>query len=212
MVKKKSKVNSCAEIRYIFITVCVVAFVFLIVMIDSNYKVSMPEVVLEPNNYWNNTVLVKISKDSVSRYRLIGYKYCINTSNTEDNCDWKDTYTKNFEVYQNGVNYVFIKGMDEKENLSKSIMKIIRIDNDAPDITNVNVENKTENEITIKVDAYDLLTSIKYYYSINGGEYVEGNNTFTFKELSPKTNYQIRVRAIDEVGNKKEVGINESTN
>ena len=211
MVKKKKKKTSLVEIRYIVATVIVVMVVFLIVVLNNGSKITKPEFVVEPNNTWNKSAIVKITKDSIGKNRIVGYMYCINTEDKEDSCDWKQTVTKNFEIYQNGVNYVFIKGLDEEDNLSKAVKTIVRIDNDAPNIVSVDIVDKKENEITVKTDAFDAISSIKYYYSINNGEFVEGNNTYTYNNLESNTKYSIRVKVVDEALNEKEIGFEETT-
>lgn len=185
-----------------------IAFIFLVYP-----KVSEPQIEydINPNTIWNKKVVVKVSKDSISKYPIKYYEYCINSNDSDKDCDWKITNTKNVEVYENGVNYVFIRGVDEKDRKSKSVVAKLSIDNNSPIINDIKVINKTNNSITIKAKAQDILSNIKYYYSIDGLNYVQANDEYTFDNLSSKTKYKLYTKIIDEAENEQIAVIEETT-
>ncbi len=71
-------------------------------------------------------------------------------------------------------------------------------------INDVTTSNITTDSITLTVNAVAGENAIaKYYFSNNGGtSYVEStNNTYTFSELEPETEYSITVYVVDSIGN-----------
>ncbi len=69
-----------------------------------------------------------------------------------------------------------------------------------PSITKVETTTKY-NQISVTTDAtkgsYDVA---KYYYSIDGKDYVEGSTTYTFTGLTEKTTHTIKVKVVDTQG------------
>ena len=69
-----------------------------------------------------------------------------------------------------------------------------------PNITKVETTTKY-NQISVTTDAtkgsYDVA---KYYYSIDGKNYVEGSTTYTFTGLTEKTTHTIKVKVVDTQG------------
>ena len=101
-------------------------------------RVTPPELTVEPelNNgqQYRKDAIVKVSKDSKSRYKITHYDYCISDSVISDQCDWKETNTKNVQIFENGHHYVFMRGVDEKNNKSKPTYVEVYIDNSTPSI------------------------------------------------------------------------------
>ena len=81
-----------------------------------------------------------------------------------------------------------------------------------PIIDNISTVSTT-NSITVVASAHDQLGSIvKYEYSINDGDYIEGSNSYTFTGLTSGKEYNIKVKITNDSGmwveNKLVVGTN----
>ena len=216
-VKKNEKgINSYQEIKVIAIIVFVVIIGLVVVLLGlQNNSISKPEIKIEPEVYdteWRKSAIIKITKDSKSKARIVGYNYCINDSKSTDNCDWKLTTTKNIEVYKNGTNYVHIRALDENDKEGDELVTIIKIDNDAPNVSRVRVTNNQNGEITLSVEANDTYSNIKYYYGLNEDNLEEAGDTYTFKNLEANKKYDLMVKVVDEIGNSKIVVTRETAN
>ena len=74
------------------------------------------------------------------------------------------------------------------------------IDTTPPVIDNISTSSTT-NSITVVTTASDDMGSItKYEYSIDNNAYVEGNNSYTFTNLTQNTNHTITVRVTNTEG------------
>lgn len=211
MIKKIESYIKKMDSRKIYLIGIIIMIISGTLVIKSmNKMVSKPEVVIEPNEEkWQQKVIVKIIKDSESKNKIEKYKYCI--AKDINKCEWQETKTKNFEVYENGINKVYIKGVDEAGNESKALIKEVKIDNETPVIKNIKIKEKSKNSITIETKAEDNNTTIKYYYGINEKEYEEGQEEYTYNELKEKNSYQIKVKVQDEAENEKEAIIEVKT-
>ena len=214
--KNNKKVNNFQEIKMIAIIVAIVVFALVVVFVGFNDgKIAKPEIKIEPDaisTEWRKAAIVKIIKEPKSKTRIVGYNYCINNSKSTDDCDWKMTITKNIQVFKNGENYVHIRAVDENEKEGKELLTTIKIDNDGPNISSFNVTNNANGEITVAVDANDDYSNVKYYYSVDDGDYVEGSSVYTYKGLESEKTYILKLKVVDEADNMKTVAIQEKAN
>ncbi|MCR5483423.1 MAG: InlB B-repeat-containing protein [Bacilli bacterium] len=130
------------------------------------------------------------------------YLYCVSETNDINTCEWKRTDTKNIEIGKSGIWYVWFKGVSKSGKESKpSEVEIVKIDNDAPVVTNIKTKTTT-NSIDVTVEAYDALSeSIKYYYSISNQRYVESDDNYLFENLKSNTWYSLKIKVVDSVNN-----------
>lgn len=150
---------------------------------------------------WVKSDIVYVVKEP-NKDKIKNYEYCITNKKSIKNCNWKDTFTKNTEVSQTGKWYVYFKAKYVNNKYSK-ISNVIEvfIDNESPIIGNLE-ETITNNSIKIKVNASDKHSGIEgYYYSINGSDYEKGENVREFNNLESNTNYKIKIKVIDKIGN-----------
>jgi len=77
-------------------------------------------------------------------------------------------------------------------------------DKEKPVVNNI-IEEVKEKEIKIKVEAVDNVGVTEYWYAINDNEFVKGEkDTYTYNNLNPNTNYEIKVYVKDSAGNQSE--------
>ena len=196
----------------VIIGVVIVALIVVLVGFTKNV-ITRPEFRIEPeltDTEWRKTAIIKITKDSNSKYKLVGYRYCINDSKSTVDCDWKISLTKNIEVYQDGINYVHIKALDEKDREGNEAIAIVKIDSDSPNVSSFKVIEKNNGEIKVNVEAKDALTNIKYFYSTDGQSYVEGNKEYVYTGLEVGKKYTLYTKVVDEAGNAKTVAMEET--
>ena len=157
----------------------------------------------QASDNWNKSNIVYVSEDAhINNTKIDYYKYCISRSKSSSTCDFKDTYTKNIEISESGIWFVWFKGVGENgEESSLSNRLKVTIDNESPIITTIDKTISTRS-IEVKVDAKDSLSGInKYLYSIDNQEFIESNKSYTFTSLEENKNYSIRVRVIDKANN-----------
>lgn len=99
---------------------------------------------------------------------------------------------------------ILTDGTNETEPASVSIKDTI-----LPTVSQITTGAVTDNSITVTVIANDnesgLATTGTYKYFLNGTETTTiESNTYTFSGLSSETNYNIKVEAYDQAGNKGE--------
>ena len=89
-------------------------------------------------------------------------------------------------------------------NITEVSKEITKIDNKNPELS-INSSSTTKS-ITIVGNATDDSGIEKYEYSINDGDYINNGkyNNYTFNELVHNTDYKIKVRVTDKVGNQTE--------
>ena len=152
---------------------------------------------------WEKKILVKISKDPETSKKISYYEYCISDKMDTKNCTWEKTLTKSVELSKNGKYYISFRAVFEDNTRSKiSTPQLVKIDNANPKIEKVDKLEITENSIKVYVHAVDNESGVnKYYYSLDGINYVEGNKEYTFTGLNENTEYEIYVKVVDEVGN-----------
>ena len=164
-----------------------------------------------PTNWTNGNVIVEI-QSRVEGYRL---QYSTNGVN------WSD-YNGEIQISDNGTTIYarLYDGTSAGDVTSKTISNIDRL---SPNTFTPAIQ-VTTNSITIEANTTDRpATSIDGSSGIRGyrfskdngyswtGEQVSG--TYTFSGLTSGTNYQVKVKAIDNAGNERETtAINETTN
>ena len=218
IIVNKKKDNEDDRKKKIILLLLLLLLLFLIFVInvgDLIFDIPTSPKVTNKNvkDEWTNTSMVTIEKDSKTRSGVKYYLYCINKENNSKSCKWNRASSKNIEVTENGINYVFIKAVNENGKEGKvSDPIIVKIDGKAPEIINI---KKTEKETSVKVevDAKDLESGIdKYYYKIDDKEYEESSkNTYTFKDLKENTEYTVTVKVVDKAGNEKVISFKVKT-
>jgi hypothetical protein len=162
---------------------------------------------------WQNSAIIYVSKDSITRKGLDYYNYCITTEAKSSNCSWIRTDTKNVKISESGHYYIFFRGVDiNNKSSNDSNREEVFIDNDNPIIDSVDI-NKTSSVISVRVNAKEELSGIKaYYFSIDGKNFLEGENNYEFNGLKPNTEYTIYVKVEDNTGNVIETSQKVKTN
>ena len=159
-------------------------------------------VIKSENHEWSMNTLVSVNKDAIMKNELSYYEYCVTKSKNTLKCNWKRTDTKNIQVSVTGKWYVYFRAIDKKNVKSKiSNREYVQIDNEAPIINDVS-EQLTLNSIKLTVKAVDNHSGIdKYYYSLDGIDFIESKEEYVFENLSPNTEYEITIKVLDKLGN-----------
>ena len=119
--------------RFIIILLLLLLFFFFLLDVD-DLIIGTP---LRPrltkvDENWYKEKVVKIEEDAYTRKNLSHYLYCIRQDDDISKCEWKETYTKNVVVSQNGENYVWFKGVTDDGLVGKPSDPIkVKIDNEA---------------------------------------------------------------------------------
>ncbi len=180
---------------------CIFMTLFLNGTISRVFTTSAP--VIKSNSHeWSKNALVSVEKDATMRNKLSYYEYCVSKGKSTLNCNWIKTTTKNAQISLSGKWYVYFRGVDEKNQTSKvSNREYVLVDNDAPVIENLS-EKITSTSIKLNVKALDKHSGIdKFYYSIDDGTLIEGDNEYTFENLSPNHEYKVTIKVVDKLGN-----------
>lgn len=210
IMKKKSTSDEEKKKRKWLIILLLLLLLFFLFILDVDDlllgKPLRPKLSKVDDN-WHQQMVVKIEKDSITRKKMSHYLYCIRQDKNVNKCNWQRTDTKSVLVSQNGINYVWIKGVTEDGKVGKPSKPLeVKIDNEAAE--DIKISKKvTETTIKIKVTANDKESKVeKYYYKIEDKEYIESkDNTYTFNDLEPGKTYRITVKVVDELGNEKEI-------
>lgn len=203
-----SRIEKQEERRRKLLVIIVMA---LILLIGFNVGEIVAKIPTRPgvesvSDEWYSSKTVRINKDSKSKNGIKYYLYCISKSKDGRDCKWKRTRSKNVKVTEEGLNYVFFKAVSKKgrEGVVSKVVEV-RIDTKEPEISEIKIE-KTANSIKLNIDALDKESGVaKYYYSIDGKEFIEGVSEKLFNGLESSKNYKIRIRIEDKVGNIKEI-------
>ena len=155
-----------------------------------------------PNTYTNQEVTVKITS-KIDGYTLQYSKY------GTDNWEY---YTDKITAEHNGV--IYVRLWNGKEAGGYTTVNIGNIDRLDPKEFSLNVKEVTENSITVEGSTEDAeateedgCSEIKvYYFSKDNGatwEPSEGQEetSYTFTGLTEGTDYQIKMKAVDNAGN-----------
>jgi len=185
--------------------------------VDKNgIKTNLYETEVTTNEY-NNPVVNSVSHTST----LNSITLSVNATKG-DNDIVKYYYSKdNGQTYEesDSNSYVFnnlkdtteykikVKVLDSYGRYSTEFVKAISTETYIlPSVTNVTPTTKY-NQISVSVVGANGTNNIsKYYYSINDGAYTESaNSSYTFTGLNEKTNYSIKVKAVDTLGRESNV-------
>ena len=175
-----------------------------------------PKVILKESNIkkdklacFQKTVL---QIENTSNKKMVYYEYCIKNEKGTKGCEWKSTTTNNIVVAENGHKYVSVRGIDEDGNRTQVAEIELYIDNENPIIKNFKATKITGNSISVEARAEDKGCGLnKYYYSLDGKNYVEGSKEYTFNNLRNNTRYRVYVKVEDVVGNSIVVSMEVST-
>ena len=134
---------------------------------------------------------------------------------TELNTGIKGTFSKIYKIYFNGISkdeeqeYDLYLYVDESVTDTSTMNKTFKAgvaakvqDYTFASVTNVTTSNITTNSITISATATNGANPISKYYFSNGEDYIDNgnNNTYTFNNLSPGTEYTFSVYVVDSLG------------
>ena len=106
-----------------------------------------------------------------------------------------------------GKYYIHTKAEDKVGNIKEEVYGPYLLDNTAPEVL-VKLDGTTSNKIKLKVEATDTEAGIKgYYYSRDGGNtysHIQTSGIYMYTRLKNNTEYKIRVKVEDNLGNVKE--------
>ena len=106
-----------------------------------------------------------------------------------------------------GKYYIHTKAEDKVGNIKEEVYGPYLLDNEAPEVL-VKLDGTTSNKIKLKVEATDTEAGIKgYYYSRDGGNtysHMQTSGIYMYTRLKNNTEYKIRVKVEDNLGNVKE--------
>ena len=106
-----------------------------------------------------------------------------------------------------GKYYIHTKAEDKVGNIKEEVYGPYLLDNKAPEVL-VKLDGTTSNKIKLKVEAEDTEAGIKgYYYSRDGGNtysHMQTSGIYMYTRLKNNTEYKIRVKVEDNLGNVKE--------
>jgi len=156
------------------------------------YKIPQVESVEETSTLNGITVSVNATAGDG---KVVKYLYSINDEEYIES----DNSNYTFENLEDTSEYkIKIKVKDENGYESTEWMKNINTEVYVlPSITKVE-SSATYNSITLTTTAVKGREEIgKYWYSVNGEEFVEGSSVYTIKNLSEKTDYNIKVKVSD---------------
>ena len=106
-----------------------------------------------------------------------------------------------------GKYYIHTKAEDKVGNIKEEVYGPYLLDNEAPEVL-VKLDGTTSNKIKLKVEATDTEAGIKgYYYSRDGGNtysQMQTSGIYMYTRLKNNTEYKIRVKVEDKLGNVKE--------
>ena len=163
--------------------------------------------VLETDDGWGKERIVKVVKDANSNKPISYYEYCVKKEEKNE-CNWEKTYTKNTKVGKTGKWIVIFRAVNEEGKKGKEASIVVYVDNESPNVEDFKIQKEDTKTITVKTEAKDSHSGIdKYMYSLDGINYIEGKEEYTFKELEASKEYTLYVKVIDKVGNEKIVNI-----
>jgi hypothetical protein len=152
--------------------------------------------------------IVSLTKVAKIPFTKVGhYEYCIKEKGSLKACDWKKTDTKSVVMSENGEWEVVFRGVGLSTKRSVESNKVLVQIDTIPPVLDVYDNYATNNSLKIKVDAHDNVTkkeNIRYFYSIDDGEYYGGNEEYEFKNLEANSVHKISIKLIDELGNESE--------
>lgn len=160
---------------------------------------------------WTKTATIVATTDATfGGSGLDHYEYCISSTDTTDNCEWKISSVNAIRVRNLGTSYIWLRGVSEYGVISDiSNYAITRIDRTKPEAT---AEiTTTTSSINVAIAATDDSGIKGYEYSINDSEYIADSENHTFDELSAGTTYRIKIKITDLAGNTKYLSYDATT-
>ena len=136
---------------------------------------------------------------------IVKYYYSKDNGQTYEE---SDTNSYVFNNLKDTTEYkIKVKVLDSYGRYSTEFVKAVSTETYIlPSVTSVTPTTKY-NQISVSVVGANGTNNIsKYYYSINDGAYTERtNSSYTFTGLNEKTNYSIKVKAVDTLGRESNV-------
>ena len=169
-----------------------------------------PTITVSNENEWTNSKEVTITYPEVEGakyYYRIEEKSEISLLSVEEN--WIETQDRITTITVSNNATVYAK-IEKEGQFKEEETDIKNVDSTAPELT-INTSSTTK-DITVVANAIDTESGVdNYQYSINDGEYVDHGkyNNYTFDKLAHNTEYKIKVKVTDKMGNavEKEVMI-----
>lgn len=115
-LKPKNKKNLK---RNIIIMIIIIILFFIHIIRTTDLIIPTAPRITKGNNNWYKSKVVKVEKDSKTKYGIKYYQYCINKNKGIRNCKWNITKTKNVRVVKNGKYYVYFRAVDKKKRIGR---------------------------------------------------------------------------------------------
>lgn len=171
-----------------------------------------PSITSSIEDWSNNAAVISISDPAYfGGLGLDHYEYCVSTVADIDTCEWKTTSVMNIRIRNSGISYVWVRGIS-KNNVITDASNLVttKIDRTKPD-GSVSF-SATTNTITATVAAEDNNAVTSIAYSIDGSDYIVGEEEYTFDNLVSGTEYTIKIKITDIAGNIRYLSYKQSTN
>lgn len=169
----------------------------------------------EPSDWTNQNVTVTISE--TTKYYKIQYKTEADTGKIGETSTWTDypynglVVERNEKIYVRLVDEITEQVVDTADNNDKLIGEVTNIDKLSPNDLEISVI-KTTNSIEINANTEDAETTEEYgssgiygyAFSIDDGKTwtdIQESGTYKFENLKQTTEYKVKVKAVDIVGN-----------
>ena len=173
-------------------------------VIVSNIDKEQPEITANKESTTEYKKEVEVELKARDNNELKKLEYAVSISSTVE----PSTYSRvNGKVKINNVTgkyYIWAKAEDSVGNIRKKVYGPYLLDNKKPEV-NLVLDGTTTNKIKLKVVASDPEAGIKgYYYSRDGGQSYSGlqeSGIYMYTRLKNDTEYKIRVKVEDKLGN-----------
>ena len=173
-------------------------------VIVSNIDKELPEITANKESTTEYKKEVEVELKARDNNELKKLEYAVSISSTVE----PSTYSRvNGKVKINNVTgkyYIWAKAEDSVGNIRKKVYGPYLLDNKKPEV-NLVLDGTTTNKIKLKVVASDPEAGIKgYYYSKDGGQSYSGlqeSGIYMYTRLKNDTEYKIRVKVEDKLGN-----------
>ena len=173
-------------------------------VIVSNIDKELPEITANKESTTEYKKEVEVELKARDNNELKKLEYAVSLSSTVE----PSTYSRvNGKVKINNVTgkyYIWAKAEDSVGNIRKKVYGPYLLDNKKPEV-NLVLDGTTTNKIKLKVVASDPEAGIKgYYYSRDGGQSYSGlqeSGIYMYTRLKNDTEYKIRVKVEDKLGN-----------
>ena len=173
-------------------------------VIVSNIDKEQPEITANKESTTEYKKEVEVELKARDNNELKKLEYAVSISSTVE----PSTYSRvNGKIKINNVTgkyYIWAKAEDSVGNIRKKVYGPYLLDNKKPEV-NLVLDGTTTNKIKLKVVASDPEAGIKgYYYSRDGGQSYSGlqeSGIYMYTRLKNDTEYKIRVKVEDKLGN-----------